>query len=321
MFKFLKILFPFFFLVVFFIFTNHYYKNNIQNFSFLENIDLKYILILLILGFNYLLLETSILKLIVIFNKKNHSFLKLFCVINSTYFFNSFIQFSGLGFRAYYLKKKLDINYSDFLSISIFIILIELFVFSLVSFFIIKFYELNNDLNILNLSIEIFLILIFLSITIFFILRKNIFFWLKNNMIFKKFNFVKKIILIFDNILQKNFKKIIPLIILIFFLQFIIITLISAISFNLYDQNLLKSFLFGVISAMSIDLSFIFSITPYSIGISEIFILYSTTNFNLNLANILSAANSFRFSLMFFYFVIAPLYFFLYFSKKNNFND
>lgn len=321
MFKFLKILFPFFFLVVFFIFTNHYYKNNIQNFSFLENIDLKYILILLILGFNYLLLETSILKLIVIFNKKNHSFLKLFCVINSTYFFNSFIQFSGLGFRAYYLKKKLDINYSDFLSISIFIILIELFVFSLVSFSIIKFYELNNDLNILNLSIEIFLILIFLSITIFFILRKNIFFWLKNNMIFKKFNFVKKIILIFDNILQKNFKKIIPLIILIFFLQFIIITLISGISFNLYDQNLLKSFLFGVISAMSIDLSFIFSITPYSIGISEIFILYSTTNFNLNLANILSAANSFRFSLMFFYFVIAPLYFFLYFSKKNNFND
>ena len=140
-------------------------------------------------------------------------------------------------------------------------------------------------------------------------------------MIFKKFNFVKKIILIFDNILQRNFKKIIPLIILIFFLQFIIITLISAISFNLYDQNLLKSFLFGVISAMSIDLSFIFSITPYSIGISEIFILYSTTNFNLNLANILSAANSFRFSLMFFYFVIAPLYFFLYFSKKNNFND
>ena len=321
MFKFLKILFPFFFLVVFFIFTNHYYKNNIQNFSFLENIDLKYILILLILGFNYLLLETSILKLIVIFNKKNHSFLKLFCVINSTYFLNSFIQFSGLGFRAYYLKKKLDINYSDFLSISIFIILIELFVFSLVSFSIIKFYELNNDLNILNLSIEIFLILIFLSINIFFILRKNIFFWLKNNMIFKKFNFVKKIILIFDNILQKNFKKIIPLIILIFFLQFIIITLISAISFNLYDQNLLKSFLFGVISAMSIDLSFIFSITPYSIGISEIFILYSTTNFNLNLANILSAANSFRFSLMFFYFVIAPLYFFLYFSKKNNFND
>ena len=273
------------------------------------------------MGFNYLLLETSILKLIVIFNKKNHSFLKLFCVINSTYFLNSFIQFSGLGFRAYYLKKKLDINYSDFLSISIFIILIELFVFSLVSFSIIKFYELNNDLNILNLSIEIFLILIFLSITIFFILRKNIFFWLKNNMIFKKFNFVKKIILIFDNILQKNFKKIIPLIILIFFLQFIIITLISAISFNLYDQNLLKSFLFGVISAMSIDLSFIFSITPYSIGISEIFILYSTTNFNLNLANILSAANSFRFSLMFFYFVIAPLYFFLYFSKKNNFND
>ena len=67
---------------------------------------------------------------------------------------------------------------------------------------------------------------------------------------------------------------------------------------------------------MSIDLSFIFSITPYSVGISEIFITYSTLNFNLNLANILSTANSFRFSLMVFYFIITPIYFITIIIKK-----
>ena len=315
--KFFRILIPISLIIFFFVFINHYYKNNIKNFYFLENINFNYILILLFLGFCYLLLETSILKLIVMFNGKNHSFLKLFYVINATYFCNSFIQFSGLGFRAYYLKKKININYSDFLSISIFIILVELFVFSLMSLSIIKFYEINNNMNILSFNIEFFLFTIFSSILIFYISRKNLFSWLKNNKIMNRINLIKKLILIFDNILQKDFKKIIPSIMLIFFIQFIIITSISSLSFNLYDQDLFKSFLFGVISAMSIDLSFIFSITPYSIGISEIFILYSTTNFNLNLANILSVANSFRFSLMSIYFVIAPLYFFLYFNDND----
>ena len=280
--KFFRILIPISLIIFFFVFINHYYKNNIKNFYFLENINFNYILILLFLGFCYLLLETSILKLIVMFNGKNHSFLKLFYVINATYFCNSFIQFSGLGFRAYYLKKKININYSDFLSISIFIILVELFVFSLMSLSIIKFYEINNNMNILSFNIEFFLFTIFSSILIFYISRKNLFSWLKNNKIMNRINLIKKLILIFDNILQKDFKKIIPSIMLIFFIQFIIITSISSLSFNLYDQDLFKSFLFGVISAMSIDLSFIFSITPYSIGISEIFILYSTTNFNLN---------------------------------------
>lgn len=315
--KIINLILPFFLILVFIIFINDYYENNIQKFFFLKNIDLIFILKLLLLGFLYLVLETIILNIIVEFNGKKHSFIDLFYVINTTYFCNSFVQFSGLGFRAFYLKKKININYSDFLSISIFIILIELFVFSLTSFLIIKSYEIINNINILNLNIEIFLSVIFISISFFYILRKSIFFWLKYNKLINKIDFIKKIILIFNNIIKNNFKKIIPKIIFVFFLQFIIIATISSISFNLYNPDILKSFLFGVISAMSIDLSFIFSITPYSIGISEIFILYSTTNFNLNLANILSAANSFRFSLMSFYFVVAPLYFFLYFNRKN----
>ena len=221
-----------------------------------------------------------------------------------------------MGFRAYYLKKKLDINYSSFLSISIFIIFIELFLFSFLSYFIIKFYEIKNKINILNFNIEIFLILIFSSIFLIYLLRIKIFNFLTNNNLINKTNFIKRVINVFDEILKKNFVKIIPNILVIFFFQFLIIVIICSLSFNLHEQDIIRSLLFGVISAMSIDLSFIFSITPYSIGISEIFITYSTTNFNLNLANVLSTANSFRFSLMIFYFIITPIYFLLKILKK-----
>ena len=314
--KLIRIISPFFLIIIFILFISFYYKNNSENFFFLKNINQQFILTLVLLGFLYLLLETLILNIIVKFNNKRESFLELFSVINVTYFCNSFIQFSGLGFRAYYLKKKLDINYSSFLSISIFIIFIELFVFSFLSYFIIKFYEIKNKINILNFNIEIFLILIFTSIFLIYLLRIKIFNFLTNNNLINKTNFIKRVINVFDEILKKNFIKIIPNILVIFFFQFLIIVIICSLSFNLHEQDIIRSLLFGVISAMSIDLSFIFSITPYSIGISEIFITYSTTNFNLNLANVLSTANSFRFSLMIFYFIITPIYFLLKILKK-----
>ncbi len=314
--KLIRIISPFFLIIIFILFISFYYKNNSENFFFLKNINQQFILTLVCLGFLYLLLETLILNIIVKFNNKSESFLELFSVINVTYFCNSFIQFSGLGFRAYYLKKKLGINYSSFLSISIFIIFIELFMFSFLSYFIIKFYEIKNKINILNFNIEIFLILIFSSIFLIYLLRIKIFNFLTNNNLINKTNFIKRVINIFDEVLKKNFVKIIPNILLIFFFQFLIIVVICSLSFNLHEQDIIRSLLFGVISAMSIDLSFIFSITPYSIGISEIFITYSTTNFNLNLANVLSTANSFRFSLMIFYFIITPIYFLLKIIKK-----
>ena len=315
--KIFKIFFPFILILIFASVIRFYYDNNTENFFFLNNIDLKYVLILIFFGFLYLFLETLILNLIVKFNNKQVSFLELFSVINVTYFCNSFVQFSGLGFRAYYLKKNLNISYSSFLSISIFIIFIELFVFSFFSYSILKFYEINNNIDILNLNIEIFFILIFSSIFIIFFFKNIIFDFLKKNFLIKKISILKKTISIFDDILKRKFEKIIPSIVTIFLLQFLIIVIICSLSFNLHEQNLIRSLLFGVISAMSIDLSFIFSITPYSIGISELFITYSTINFNLNLANVLSTANSFRFSLMIFYFIITPIYFLLKTIKKN----
>ena len=315
--KIFKIFFPFILILIFASVIRFYYDNNTENFFFFNNIDLKYVLILIFFGFLYLFLETLILNLIVKFNNKQVSFLELFSVINVTYFCNSFVQFSGLGFRAYYLKKNLNISYSSFLSISIFIIFIELFVFSFLSYSIIKFYEIKNKIDILNLNIEIFLILIFSSIFIIFFFKNIIFDFLKKNFLINKISILKKTISIFDDILKRKFEKIIPSIVTIFLLQFLIIVIICSLSFNLHEQNLIRSLLFGVISAMSIDLSFIFSITPYSIGISELFITYSTINFNLNLANVLSTANSFRFSLMVFYFIITPIYFLLKTIKKN----
>ena len=131
--------------------------------------------------------------------------------------------------------------------------------FSFLSFLIIRFYEIKNKINILNFNIEIFLIFIFSSIFLIYLLRTKIFNFLKNNDLINKTILVKKVINIFDEVLKNNFNKIIPNIILIFFFQFLIIVIICSLSFSLHEQNLIKSLLFGVISAMSIDLSFIFS--------------------------------------------------------------
>ena len=85
-------------------------------------------------------------------------------IICCTYFCNTFIQFSGLGFRAYYLKKYFDISVKNFVFLSLYFILIELLIFSLLGLFSIQIFEIIYLDSSLILEIKLFLLLIFLSI-------------------------------------------------------------------------------------------------------------------------------------------------------------
>ena len=75
-----------------------------------------------------------------------------------------------------------------------------------------------------------------------------------------------------------------------------------------------NSILFSLIVTMSTDLSFIFTITPYAIGISETFIFFSSNNFNIKFSEILYITNIFRLSM----FLVYSLFGFinLYWSSK-----
>ena len=149
--KIIKKLSPFIFLAVFIFLIHNYYKNNKDDFSYIYNLKLEYLTIFIFLCFLYLITETLILKEITKHFKKKINNTNSFLVICGTYFCNTFLQFSGLGFRAYYLKKYFKIKVSDFIFISIFFIYMELLVFSISGFcsiFIIDFF--NKDVSLVN---------------------------------------------------------------------------------------------------------------------------------------------------------------------------
>ena len=70
---------------------------------------------------------------------KKSDFKECFLVICTTYLCNTFVQFSGLGYRAYYIKKNKNIDINKFILLSLFIILIKLLVFSLISIILLFF--------------------------------------------------------------------------------------------------------------------------------------------------------------------------------------
>ena len=97
---------PLFLLTLFIFIIFYYYKKNETDFIAIQQLDQILIFQIIILCFLYLLTEGLILRNIVIFFRKKHSFFfQSFLVMNATYFCNTFIQFSGLGYRIYYLKK------------------------------------------------------------------------------------------------------------------------------------------------------------------------------------------------------------------------
>ena len=66
---------------------------------------------------------------------------------------------------------------------------------------------------------------------------------------------------------------------------------------------------------MSTDLSFVFTITPYAIGISETFIFFSSDNFDIKLSEILYITNVFRLSMFLVYSIFGFINLY-WFSKK-----
>ena len=61
------------------------------------------------------------------------------------YFCNTFIQFSGLGYRVYYLNKFKNLKISDILRFSIDTIVCEILIFSLIGLVTILFIDFYSE--------------------------------------------------------------------------------------------------------------------------------------------------------------------------------
>ena len=130
MIKFIKKIYPITTILFFIILIYFYYNKNQTDFYFIKKINLSLLAQIIFLSFLYLITEGFVLRNIVTFLNKKISILESFFVMNLTYFCNTFVQFTGLGFRIFYIKKTKDINIKEFIRFSLDTIACEVLVFS-----------------------------------------------------------------------------------------------------------------------------------------------------------------------------------------------
>lgn len=305
--------FPFIILVVFLYFIFNFYQNNKQDFDFIYNFNFNFIFGIFLLCFLYLLTEAIIFKNIVKFFFKKESSYSSFLVICTTYLCNTFVQFSGLGYRAYYLNKFKQIKIKNFIVLSFAIIFIELLIFSGISFSLLLVFDIINE----NITIYLYTYILLILIIILAIIA--IFIYPRINKILLSFNLINKIKIlhiVVNNLEEFDFKRLYRFFFkfaLLFFLQFILLfSIFYSTYINIGEANFI---LFSLLATMSTDLSFIFAFTPYGIGINEFFMFFSSNNFNIKFSEILFLTNLFRVCMFGIYFLIGIINLFI-FSKK-----
>ena len=304
--KLVKKFYPITVIVIFGLLIKFYFDNNANDFSFVKKIKIETVFIIIILSFFYLITEGMLLKKIVSYIGKKTSLLECFLVMNFTYFCNTFIQFTGLGYRIYYLKKNNNINIKDFIRFSIDTIICELLVFSFFGIFFLFIFNLFVQEFDLNIFVYVVFLTLFLISVIYIFLLSPIVKFLRE--ILKKINirFFDKILEFFLIKKSNKFKFYIKQI-RTFILQYLILFLIFLLILREIGHANYISLAF--LTTSFVDFSFLFAITPYSVGISEVFTFFGTKGLNFSIAEIIVLINFFRLSMIFLYFIIGPIFF------------
>ncbi len=309
----LKKILPLFLLILFVSIIYYYYEQNKSDFIAIQNLDQILILQITSLCFLYLLTEGLILKNIVKFLGKNINFFQSFLVMNATYFCNTFIQFSGLGYRVYYLKKFKNLKISEILRYSIDTIVCELLIFSLIGLIAILSIDLNSDEIRISNIIYIFFSVFFFSSLIYINFLFSIVLFLKN--LFNKLN-----LLFFDKLFQfflikkKNHFSFYKKQFFVFIIQYIILFLIFLLI--LKKINVENYTYLSLLITSLVDFSFLIALTPYSVGISEFVTFMGTRDIMLSFAEIIILVNIFRICMLIIYFICGPIFILINFRKK-----
>ena len=312
----LKKLYPIVALIIFISLIFYYYNKNQTDFYFVKNISLILLLKIIFLSLLYLITEGFILKNIVNFLGKKISLLESFLVMNFTYFCNTFIQFTGLGFRIYYIKKAKGIEIKKFIRFSLDTIACEIFIFSFLGLVSLIFIDITS-LEI-NLSKFLYLIfIIFFSCTLVYLtLLSKIVFLIKK--IFNKIGIIKLNNLFEIFLLEsKTTKSLYLKQSKVFILQFLILFLIFFLILKSFELN--NFFYLSLMTTSLVDFSFLLAFTPYSVGITEIVTFFGTRDISFSFAEIIVLINLFRLCMLSIYFILGPIFFIIFLNrgKKN----
>ena len=311
--KFKKIL-PLLLLILFLLIIFYYYRKNESDFLAIRQLDQLLLFQIILLSFFYLLTEGLILRNIVIFLGTKIYFFQSFLIMNATYFCNTFVQFSGLGYRVYYLNKYKKLKISEIIRFSIDTIVCELLIFSLIGIITIFAIDFNSEKIKISFTLYLVFFSFFLSSIIYLNLINQITSRIKSLFVklnLKLFDKIIDIFLIKKNNIFSFYKKQF----LVFFIQYVI--LFSIFFLILKKINVENYTYLSFLITSLVDFSFLIALTPYSVGISEFVTFVGTRDIPLSFAEIIILINIFRVSMLIIYFICGPIFILLNLRKKS----
>lgn len=234
--------------------------------------EIKYIYIIPLLATVILGLYINGLMLKVLAKPFNIDLKEHFALSIVASFLNLITPFrGGAGFRAVYMKKKYDFDYSKFLAtfFGSYIILFSILSTTALILFITLYFK-ENFINPIAISIflAMFLACLFIIITNFKF--KNPKYKITKN--------INKIIIGWDKI--KKFPKLIPKIIILTIINIIILALINYITFQglSVQINFAQTLYLSIIATLAVFIN----ITPGSIGITEGLYYFAAVTLNIS---------------------------------------
>ena len=203
-------------------------------------------------------------------------------IINFTYLLNTIFNFFGTFFRCVYLKKNYKIDIKDFVSFTLLLALLELFVFmGLTVIFNIVFQVLQFNDYLFILMLILFLMLFFSLLIIYNFKKITIVLTFLNK---KNFLFLKNLFIKYNKNLPFFFK--------LFFYQYIVLMCIYFSGF--YELKGIFNIGFSSLASAINSISFFFNFTPLSIGITETMLYIGTKSMEIKFSEIIFLTGIFR---------------------------
>ena len=233
--------------------------------------------------------------------------------MNATYFCNTFIQFSGLGYRVYYLNKFKNLKISDILRFSIDTIVCEILIFSLIGLVTILFIDFYSEKIINKFDFIYGFYNFFLSSVIYLNFLNQIILSIKSLLNKLNLSLFDKLIQVFLIKKENNF-SFYKRQFLVFFIQYIILFLIFFLI--LKKINVENYTYLSLLITSLVDFSFLIALTPYSVGISEFVTFVGTRDIPLSFVEIVILINVFRICMILIYFICGPIFILINLRKK-----
>lgn len=290
----------FFLLIVLVSLSYFYIKKNLILFNDWKHLNIFYLSILIVLNYIFVVIQGLVLKAILKPYKIFLEFKEWFGLTVATLMFNYLFPFGGLGFRAAYLKRRYNFDYTYFVSTLAAITLVEFLMLTLGGLItLVSWYFSHGTINWL-IAILLVCVAIFCLSIVFFTIKLP-------TTKYKILEFIKRVVNSWYE-LRKNKELLTELIRLIFW-QSIISAVIYFMAFRTF--NFYISFTDSFLPACLSSYSLFIRILPASFGAYEGAVVMAAKFLGYSVAQGLLVSGLSRLSIMVWVFTLGPIFTFM----------